>query len=859
MKHIQQQIRFLAAILASALALFLTPHLTRGQAAGQPASKDSVVTVASTQYGANPIHRWLLGKNWRDFWATPIKVPVLDLRTFAGGLNATETGGSKQTTSLRFMGRDGVEYQFRPVFKDRLEDLKPFEKTIVIWVFRDGLSALHPTGPLVVPPFLSAVGILHPTPALCVMPNDPALGEFREQFAGKLGAIEERALMPKEGVGLGGAVDIVESDKLLERLNKDPSNRVDARAFLTARLIDLLLNDNDRHLNQWRWANVPERLAGSTAGDDVVWTPIPRDRDAVFVNHEGLLLILARKVKGNLVTFEREYPNLRSFAGAVIDLDQRLLIGLNRAAWDSAAVWVRTRITDAVIDSAMRRMPREYWPLSQTIAVKLRWRRSKLQEAADEYYRILAEYPEIHAPDSDDRATVLRDGRDVIVRIQTGESRPWFERRFIPGETREIRLYMHGGADRGVVKGNGTSGIFVRVIGGNGSNTLMDSSTVGGRRRLTRLYDNGSVNDIEYGRDSTFNRRPYIEAYGKKIPPVKDRGFRTGPTVDVGAGGGLGVVTKLGYERKFYGFRHVPYKDRARLDLEYASSVNKLRAAIQGDRRIEDSQLHFVVDAEMTQLYMVQYHGVGNTAPWSEDPFFDLHQRQWILRPALGWALGPDGDVSLGPIVKYVVTDSLPRNFISREHPRGFPKFGQVGVQLALQQDTRDAESQRGIKARATASYYPQVWDANTPYGEVSALVSTYLTFPILTRPTLALRGGTKKVFGNAPYFEAAFVGGRNSLRALHRQRFDGDAALHGTTELRVPLARFNYGLPWSFGALGFMEAGRVYVSGESPGTWHSTQGAGGWIGVMSPKYAIHMLRTNRADRRILIGTGFAF
>jgi hypothetical protein len=859
MKHIHQQIRFLAALATSALALFLTPHLTRGQTAQGTASKDSVVVVASDEYRAGGFHRWLLGDNWRDVWSTPINVAVLNLKTFAGGLTPTETGGSNQTTSLRFIGRDGVEYQFRPVHKDRLAAIQPFAHTIVEGLFQDGLSALHPTGPLAVPPILDAAGILHPTPRLYVMPNDPALGEFREQFAGKLGAIEERALMPKEGLGLGGAIDIIESDPLLERLNKGPSERVDARAFLTARLIDVLLNDNDRHRYQWRWAHVPPRLAGSTVADDVVWIPIPRDRDAVFVNHQGALMALARHFKSNLVKFDADIPRISAQQTAALELDQRLLVGLNRATWDSISTWLRTRITDAVIDSAVRRMPRGYATASNDIAAKLRSRRDNLGEAASEYYRFLADIPEIHAPDSDDRVTITREGPDVVVRIQTGDRRPWFERRFVAGETRELRVYLHGGADKAVVRGNGSEGIFLRVIGGNGDNTLVDSSTVNGRHRLTRIYDNGPVNDIEYGKDTTFNRRPWIRAYGKQIPPVKDRGWRTGPTVDVGSGAGLGIVAKMGFERKHYGFRYVPYKSRTSLDLEYATGVNGFRAAFESDRRVESSQLHYMFDAEATQLNIVEFRGFGNTVEDSDDLFFDVKQLQLIARPSIGLALGPLGDFSLGPIVKYVVADSLENRFISRERPLGFPRFGQAGGQLALEQDTRDSAWTRGVFLRASASYYPQVWDVKKPFGEISALASTYFTFPILTRPTLALRGGAKKVFGGFPYYEAAFVGGRTSLRAMHRQRFAGDASLHGTTELRVPIARVNYILPWSFGAIAFMEGGRVYVDGESAGTWHSARGVGGWIGLLGPRTAVHIVRTNRADRRMVFGIGFAF
>ena len=47
-------------------------------------------------------HRWLLGANYRDLWTTPIRVPLFDWHSFAGGLHPTKEGGGNQTKSLRF-------------------------------------------------------------------------------------------------------------------------------------------------------------------------------------------------------------------------------------------------------------------------------------------------------------------------------------------------------------------------------------------------------------------------------------------------------------------------------------------------------------------------------------------------------------------------------------------------------------------------------------------------------------------------------------------------------------------------------------------------------------------------------------
>ena len=69
------------------------------------------------------------------------------------------------------------------------------------------------------------------------MPDDPALGDFREQFAGMLGLIEER---PDENEGertsFAGTERVISSENLTDRLEDGPEDRVDAEAYLTARI-----------------------------------------------------------------------------------------------------------------------------------------------------------------------------------------------------------------------------------------------------------------------------------------------------------------------------------------------------------------------------------------------------------------------------------------------------------------------------------------------------------------------------------------------------------------------------------------------------------------------------------------------
>jgi hemolysin activation/secretion protein len=122
-----------------------------------------------------------------------------------------------------------------------------------------------------------------------------------------------------------------------------------------------------------------------------------------------------------------------------------------------------------------------------------------------------------------------------------------------------------------------------------------------------------------------------------------------------------------------------------------------------------------------------------------------------------------------------------------------------------------------------------------------------------------ATRIGGQQNFGDAPYFESAFLGGSKSVRTVHRQAYAGDAALYGTAELRLPIASFPFILPLNTGVYGFVDAGRVYVDGKSPGGWHRGMGVGVWLGILKSSTNLSVVFTDQRDRKVLVGTGFIF
>lgn len=794
---------------------------------------DSATVVAGAEYEAGWLHALLLGREYREEWTTPVRVPVLDLSTFAGGVEPVRRGGGVQTMSLRFEGADGREYNFRSVNKDYSHSVPSWARgTLLEWLRADQTSAQHPAAAIVATPLLDAAGILNPGPRLVVMPDDPRLGEFREDYAGMLGTIELHANEGENNEPLfAGSRRIAQNETVLDHIMEGPEHRVEGAAYLASRLMSIFLGDWDRHGGQFRWARY-ER-------DGVYWwVPIPEDRDYAFVHHDGLLLGIARAaLTARLIRFREDYADLVAMMSNSQELNRQLLAPVSRAQWDSVATAVHARLTDEAIAEAVATMPAPWLPLSgPELERKLRARRDRFLEMSQEYYRLMARNVEVHATDERDLAEVDRrpDGQ-VEVRLYALESeawgdRPYFRRTFEAAETGEIRIFLHGGDDRAVVRGSSRGSILVRVIGGGDDDVLVDSS-----RAATVFYDARGENRFVAGPRTRVDRRPWEapEEEPSLLPNTprdweETRSLFT-PVVEWLPEAGLLVGGGPRWTR--YGFRHHPYAARHHIHAAVAAGAWRGRLGYTGDIGRENSRRWLALEGVASNVDLLRFHGFGNDSPRLPDDSVLTWLKQARVSAAVSFPVA-GGRAGVGPVLRYTTPEVDEETVLATARPYGTESVGEAGGVAWVNVDRRDQAGfpTRGFRLAAEAAAYAPVWDVRETFGSASLDAAAYVPVPIGRTPVLAFRAGGRSVLGDFPVQHAAFLGGRNTLRGFPHHRFAGDAAAYGTAELRVPLFPANLVARGLVGISGHIDAGRVWVDGRSPGGWHTAPGAGLWF-----------------------------
>jgi len=355
---------------------------------------DSVLVAASSLYETNPLKNIMQGKNYREAWATPVKIPVLFLDTLNGGMEIVKEGGGTQTHSLRLKDKEDYLYSLRSVNKDPSTHVPEFARSLGLEnIVIDAISASHPYGAILTASLSEKAGVLHTHPKVYFVPKQELLGDqYNKKYRNRLFLLEYETEGKKNWTNYENVAKIVDTKDLQELKEKQPERlSLDKNALVRARLFDLLIGDWDRHAKQWGW--VLQKKDG-----DLKAIPVAGDRDNAFFNLGGVVpgIISNENIEPEVRPFEKEIDYM---PGLVYPNDVYFLTNTPVEIFTSEAKNLQELMTDEAISEAFKLWPKDIYALDgKEITEKIKSRRENLVEYAREFHRIIAERELLNEP-----------------------------------------------------------------------------------------------------------------------------------------------------------------------------------------------------------------------------------------------------------------------------------------------------------------------------------------------------------------------------------------------------------------------------------------------------------------------------
>jgi hypothetical protein len=803
---------------------------------GKALDNKTVIMAAGIQFKASQWKQFWWGKHWREEWIKPVGFPVFDIDTTAGGLTPLKKGGGHQTKSLRLMSKGGKEYILRTIDKD-LELLIPeeFKGSFINDIVNDQISTAHPYGPLAIASLAASIGSLHTNPVIVFVPDDVRLGDYKNDFANKLCLFEERPSgdgWEKDAL-TNYADDMVNSEKLFLKLDADNDKEVNQATFLKIRLLDMVINDWDRHPDQWVWAAYKNN--GKTS-----YVPFARDRDQAFSKTDGVYIYFLSRpwLLRSVRNMDAKINDVIGVNLAAVSLDKEFTNELTKEEWINTIKTFQTSLTDAEINKALLQMPKPIYDMSGSFLQKrLTQRRDNMLAYGIKYYNIINRKVTVAGSDKQEIFTINnidKNTTEIIVQQSSkknGANDTIFFRRFTHDITKEINLYGLGDNDAFVYKGVKRNKILVRVIGGDGQDVYADNTNGIGSGKKSKIYetDISAIKSTKAyrgysGVDSTYttyNRKAFKYDWWK---PMTAPGYNPDD----------GLTLTLGLSYKKQGWHKSPFAWQQTFNASIATATGSISFMYKGVFKQVLRKWDLLVDANFkAPKYVLNFYGYGNETKLNnaDNSFFRVRSSGFFVNPALSrsWK---KATLTGGLVFQSVKIQSTSNKFISE--PNSLPDssifstkyFGGTNVAFTVGNIMDKINPHSGIGYNIQAGYFINLKQTSRDYLNLQSDVKFYL--PIIKGLTLAHRTGFATNFGDYEFYQANTVGGLDKIRGYWRTRFTGQTSFYQNTELRLQLIELRgYVFRGLLGAYGFFDDGRVWVKKDHSSTFHIGYGGG--------------------------------
>ncbi len=842
------------------------------------AASGSVETnpIITTVEEETAFYDFVLGEHYSDVYQQKYEFPVLDLRTFKGGLTPVQPGGGNQTNSLRLVADDGKEYTMRALTKDDSRLLPyPFNRLRAAQeIAKVNFLSSHPFAATAVPKLAGAVQVYHTNPELYYVPKQPALEEYNAVFGGEVYLVEERPDADwSKTPSFGNSENIVSTSKVVERLHDKFKYRIDEPWAVRTRLFDLVIGDWDRHDDQWRWAELEQN-------EDKIYRPIPRDRDQAFSRYDGLVAAIARQTMPflrQLNVYQPEIKKMKWSTWSARYFDRSFMDEMTWPDWEKEAKYIQTHLTDDVIESAFETWPEKVRQLSANqIISTLKQRRDNVVDMARRHYLLVAKKVDVVGTDGKEQFVVNRlDNNKTQIQVfdlKDGKAvEKVYDRTFLSNETKEIHLYGLSDDDEFVVKGDVNKGILVRLIGGEGNDEFTDSSQVAGWSHKTKVYDSeGEKSKLQLGAEAKnlisnqaehniYDRKAYDYEYDYTVPI---------PTIGYNVDNGFKIGLNLTYTH--YAFKKSPYSQIHNIGGSFAFATLSPELTYQGDFNEAIGTWDFLLRSTLRgDRFTRNYFGLGNDSEKTTDDrnFNRVKQSLIAVEPALKRRFaGGSGNFILGATFQRFKTYDTEDRFISDESA-GLPDnafdakyFAGPKAEFNYINLDNPRITHRGIALKTSVSYQVNLKETSRTNTYYDAELTFYTPIDRNEKLILASRIGTAHLWGDYEFFQLPVLGGKDNLRGFRFDRFYGNSSFYHNIDLRwKSLTSINSVLPLSFGLTGGFDYGRVWLKNEISDTWHYGYGGGFWVAPVDYIALSLGLYHSKENDLLVFKMGFAF
>lgn len=829
---------------------------------------DSGKTVPGKEYKAGGFKTFWMGEHYRKEWITEVTVPYLDLKTDFGGLRAYGKGGGKQTNSLKLVNNKKERFAFRSVNKNTGRDpYDPFRNTLVTSYTQELISNQLPFGDVLVSKLLDNTDILHMHPRPFIMPDDPALGIYRKDFAQVLGTVEEKPKGKKgKRPGFANADIIVSSNQMYKYLIKNNSNYIDHKAFAKTILFDTWVCDWDKHGDNWKWA-------GYTEKNHFKFVPIPKDRDHVFAIYEGLIPSIAKRIIPFYSDFKKELHDVRAITFQGRHLVNFVGSKLTLENWKEAARYLQESFNEENIDAAFEEMPMEMRDISkEEIKSKLHARLGQLELAAEEIYKIYNRVGLIVGTNDKEKFKITRnmDGSVHVLLQKFKNEKIIFEKTFYPEFTKEIRLYGLGKDDAFIVSGECAQTIPIRIIGGKGEDEIRDLAKISNDRIVTKIYDKQFKDKIESSSNTKIKRQhqdPEFDIFDfeyNSFIPLLSPSYSTD----------FGFFIVGNYTFINHGFNKPGYQHRLSGDFRWVPNLKnfKLKGKYRYRQFWGDRNLLVRYSMAINDFGFDDFFGIGNTTRRStalnDNGFYDFNNSNFNLSVGMNRDFNNKSATEFGIGLEYYNTayDETTIHIFALDRYSDLLGLGKTAsgfleTQLDLDYLDNTAFPTRGARLELKHRISKLLTDGKNFYGKAEASLIEYYSFNLLKEATFAVKLGGSINYGDTPFYHLSSLGNSNNLRTYSTNVLLGTSSIYTNFQLRHSIGTLQNGIiPLNVGALLFYDIGRVFNNESfSFDNWSYGYGAGMYLSILDGAYNIHFsIGENQYDEKFYrLGLGF--